>query len=153
MDGGAWWAAVHGIVKSRTWLDDFPFTFHFHALEKEMATHSSVLAWRIPGTGEPGGLPSVGLHRIGHDWSDLAAAADSHGEVASSRSENKGYCNLLDGQKSVKWNTYGYVFSAFKHLIVWWQGGLGGKRGSGRPLYMLLESAFWTLWINWDRSK
>ena len=71
MDGGAWWAAVHGVAKSRTWLSDFTFTFHFHALEKEMATHCSVLAWRIPGTGEPGGLPSMGSHRVGHDWSDL----------------------------------------------------------------------------------
>ena len=60
---------------SWTWLRNFTFTFHFHALEKEMATHSSVLAWRIPGTGEPGGLPSMGSHRVGHDWSDLAAAA------------------------------------------------------------------------------
>ena len=60
------------VAKSRIWLSDFTFTFHFHALEKEMATHSSVLAWRIPGTGEPGGLPSMGLHRFGHDWSDLA---------------------------------------------------------------------------------
>ena len=67
MDGGAWWAAVHGIAKSWTRLSDFTFTFHFHALEKEMAAHSSVLAWRIPGTGEPGGLPSMGLHRVGHD--------------------------------------------------------------------------------------
>ena len=75
MDGGAWWAAVHGVAKSRTWLSDFTFTFHFYALEKEMATHSSVLAWRIPQTGEPGGLPSMGLHSIGHNWSDLAAAA------------------------------------------------------------------------------
>ena len=73
MDRGAWWAAVHGITKSRTWLNDF--TFHFHALEKEMATHSSVLAWRIPGAGEPGGLPSMGSHRVGHGWSNLAAAA------------------------------------------------------------------------------
>ena len=73
MDGGAWQAAVHGVARIRTQLSDFTFTFHFHALEKEMATHSSVLAWRIPGTGEPGGLPSVGSHRIGHDWSDLAA--------------------------------------------------------------------------------
>ena len=73
MDGGAWWAAVHGVAKGQTWLSDFTFTFHFHALEKEMATHSSVLAWRIPGTGEPGGLGSIGLHRVGHDWSDLAA--------------------------------------------------------------------------------
>ena len=74
MDGGAWWAVVHGVAKSQTRPSDFPFTFHFHALEKEMATHSSVLAWRIPGTGEPGGLPSMGSHRVGHDWSDLAAA-------------------------------------------------------------------------------
>ena len=75
MDGGAYWAAVHGVDKSRTQLSDFTFTFHFHALEKEMATHSIVLAWRIPGTGEPGGLLSLGLHRVGHDWSNLAAAA------------------------------------------------------------------------------
>ena len=75
MDGGAWKAVVHGVADSRTRLSDFPFTFHFHALEKEMATHSSVLAWRSPGTGEPGGLLSVGSHRVGHDWSDLAAAA------------------------------------------------------------------------------
>ena len=73
MDGGAWWAAVHGVAKSRTRLRDFTFTFPFHALEKEMATHSSVLAWRIPGMGEPvgmgepGGLPSMGSHRVGHD--------------------------------------------------------------------------------------
>ena len=73
MDGGARWAAVHGVAKSR--LSVFSFTFHFHALEKAMATHSSVLAWRIPGTGEPGGLPSMGSHRVGRDWSDLAAAA------------------------------------------------------------------------------
>ena len=74
MDRGVWWAAVHGIAESRTRLNDFTFTFHFHALEKEMATHSSVLAWRIPGTGEPGGLPSLGSHRVGHNWSNLAAA-------------------------------------------------------------------------------
>ena len=75
IDWGAWWAAVHGVTKSRTRLSDFTFTFHFHALGKEMASHSSVLAWRIPGTGEPGGLPSMGSHRVGHDWSDLAAVA------------------------------------------------------------------------------
>ena len=67
MDGGAWWAAVHGVTKSWTRLRDFTFTFHFHALEKEMATHSSVLTWRIPGTGEPDGLPSMGSHGVGHD--------------------------------------------------------------------------------------
>ena len=67
MDGGAWWTAVHGVSKSQTQLSDFTFTFYFHALEKEMATHSSVLAWRIPETGESCGLPSVGSHRVGHD--------------------------------------------------------------------------------------
>ena len=67
MDRGAWWAAVHGVAKSRTQLSDFTLTFRFHALEEEMATHSGVLAWRIPGTGEPGGLPSMGLHRVGKD--------------------------------------------------------------------------------------
>ena len=66
-DREAWFAAVHGVAKSQTRLSDFTFTFHFHALEKEVATHSSVLAWRIPGMGEPGGLLSIGLHRVGHD--------------------------------------------------------------------------------------
>ena len=75
MDGRAWWAAFHGVTTSWSWLSDFTFTFHFHAMEKEMATHSSVLAWRIPGMAEPGGLLSVGSHRVGHDWSNLAAAA------------------------------------------------------------------------------
>ena len=89
MDGGAWWAAVHGVAKSRTRLSvfTFTFTFHFHAVEKEMATHSNVLSWRIPGTGEPGGLPSVGSHRVGHDWSDLAAAA-----AAANCIKNITYC-------------------------------------------------------------
>ena len=77
--GSWWWTGRPGVLQfmgsqSQTWLSDFTFTFHFHALEKEMATHSSVLAWRIPGTGEPGGLLSMGSHRVGHDWSDLAAA-------------------------------------------------------------------------------
>ena len=67
MDGGVWWAAVHGVAESRTQLSNFTLTFHFPALEKEMVTHSHVLAWRIPGTGEPGGLPSMGSHRVGHD--------------------------------------------------------------------------------------
>ena len=85
MDGGAWWAAVHWVSKSRTRLSDFTFTFHFHALKKEMATHSSVLAWRIPGTAEPGGLPSMGSHRVGHDWSNLAAAARSTQYISSTQ--------------------------------------------------------------------
>ena len=87
MDGGAWWAAVHGVAKSQTWPSNLAFTFHFHAREKEMATHASILAWRIPGTPEPGGLPSVGSHRVGHDWSDLAAAANI--EVSRKESESR----------------------------------------------------------------
>ena len=75
MGGGAGSAAVHGVAKSQTWLSNFTFTFHFHALEKEMETHSSVLAWRIPGMVEPGGLPSMGSLRVGHDWSNLVAVA------------------------------------------------------------------------------
>ena len=75
MDGGAWQAALHKVAKSQTWLSDFTFTFHFHALEKERATPSSVLAWRAPGMAKHGGLPSMGSHRVGHNWSDLAAAA------------------------------------------------------------------------------
>ena len=76
-DRGAWLAAVYGVSQSQTRLSEFLFTFHFHALEKEMATHSSVLAWRIPGMAEPGGLPSMGSHRVGHDWSDLAVATSA----------------------------------------------------------------------------
>ena len=75
MDGGAWWAAVHGVARSRIRLSNFAFTFRFRALEKEVAAHSRVLSWRTPGTGEPGGLLSMGSHRVGHDWGDLAAAA------------------------------------------------------------------------------
>ena len=78
MDGGAWQATVHGVAKSLTGQSDFTFTFHFHTLEKEMATYSSILAWRIPGTEEPGVLPSMGLHRVGHHQSDLAAAAAAY---------------------------------------------------------------------------
>ena len=80
MDGGAWWVTVHAVAMSRTRLSDFTFTFPFPALEKEMATHSGVLAWRIPGTGEPGGLPSMGSHNVRHDWSDLAAVSSSRGK-------------------------------------------------------------------------
>ena len=83
MDGGAWWAVAHGVAKSQTRLSDFPFTFYFHALEKEMATHSSVLAWRISGMGEPGGLPSMGSHRVGHDWSDLAVAVELTNQITA----------------------------------------------------------------------
>ena len=85
MDGGAWKAAVHGVAESRTRLSDLTSTFHFHALEKETATHSIVLAWRIPGTEEPGGLPAMGSHRVGHDWSDLAAAAAAIGHILDTK--------------------------------------------------------------------
>ena len=81
MDGGAWWAAVHEVAKSQTRLSDFTFTFHFHALKREMATHSSVLAWRIPGTGVPVGLPSMGSQRVRHDWSDLPEPAGKVDQV------------------------------------------------------------------------
>ena len=89
MDGGAWKAAVHGVAEGRTRLSDITFTSHSHALEKEMATHSSVLGWRIPGTGEPGGLLSMGSHRVRHDWSDLATAAPRVTETYDLASEKK----------------------------------------------------------------
>ena len=95
MDGGAWWAAVHGVAKSRTRLSNFTFTFCFHALEKEMATHSSVLAWRIPGTGKPGGLPSMGSHRVGHDWRDLAAAAAAATRCCMAKTNTTLWSNYL----------------------------------------------------------
>ena len=78
MDGEAWWAAVYGVVKSRTRLSDFTFTFHFHALEEEMATHSSVFAWRIPGMGEPGGLPSMGVARSRTRLKRLSSSSSSN---------------------------------------------------------------------------
>ena len=109
MDGGDWWAAVHGVARSRTWLSDFTFTFHFHALEKEMATHSSVLAWRIPGTGEPGGLPSMWMHRVGHDWSDLAAAAAASIQV---------FLPVLLGCLSFYcWIVRAFTFNRFKFFV------------------------------------
>ena len=103
MDGGAWKAAVHGVAEGQTQLSDFTFTFHFHALEKEMATHSSVLAWRIPGMGEPSGLASMGSHRVGHDWSDLAAAA-----AAAERKQEVGkvILKLRVQRRAVKPQTY-----------------------------------------------
>ena len=79
MDGGAWWAAVHGVAKSQTRLSNFTFTFHFHALGKEMPTHSTVLAWRVPGTGEPGGLLCMGSHRVRHDWKQLSSSSSWSG--------------------------------------------------------------------------
>ena len=87
MDGGAWKAAVHAVAKSRARQSEFTFTFHFLALEKEMATHSSVLAWRIPGTAEPGGLLSMGSHRVRHNGSDLAAAEGQGRKISWTRAQ------------------------------------------------------------------
>jgi len=91
MDGGAWWATVHGVAKSRTRLSDFTFTFHLHASEEEMATHSSVLAWRIPGTGEPGGLPSTGSHRVTHvkRWSTSLTIREIQSKLQCSTTSHK----------------------------------------------------------------
>ena len=103
MDERAWWAAVHGVAKSQTRLSSFTFTFHFHASEKEMATHFSVLAWRIPGTGEPGGLLSMGSHRVRHDWRDLAAAAEARRALIA---------GLFSGQVSVSKQSVSLIFMA-----------------------------------------
>ena len=109
MDRGACWAAVHGVAKSQTWLSDFTFTFHFHALEKEMATPSSVLAWRIPGTGEPGGLLSMGLPR--HDWSDLAKKALNRPRPVISM------IRLLDFGKSSSWSFFNSKLASLATLV------------------------------------
>ena len=93
-------AAVHGVTRSQTRLSNFTFTFHFHALEKEMATHSSVLAWRIPGTGEPGGLPSIGSHRVRHNRSELAAAADVFLEFSCFFDDPADVANLISGSSA-----------------------------------------------------
>ena len=110
MDGEAWWAAVHEVTKSWTRLSDFTVTFHFHALEKEMATHSSVLAWRIPGTGEPGGLPSLDPHRVGHDWSDLTATA-----TATENGNQVQYCCLENSIDSWAWWVTVHVLAKVGH--------------------------------------
>ena len=122
MDGGAWWAAVHGVAKSQTRLSDFTFTFLFHVLEKEMATHTSVLAWRIPGTGEPGGLPSLGSHRVRQDWSDLAAAAAASSVWIYTDTENWG--------ETSKWKS----FIPSLCSVVGWVFGLNGAAAKSLQL-------------------
>ena len=127
MDGRAWWAAVPGVTRSQTRLSDFNFTFHFHALEKETATHSSVLAWRIPETGEPAGLPSLGSHRVGHDWSNLAAAGSNlHNNLYLAASQKHSLCvvmpkesKLAKGQLSFSSFTSA-IHSFFPPLSLWY---------------------------------
>ena len=110
-------AAVHGVARSRTWLSDFTFTFHFCALEKEMATHSSVLVWRIPGTGEPGGLPSVGLHRVGHDGSNLAAAAVPQWGIKPTPLERK-HVILTIGPPGKSWQVFFIISFSLENIFV-----------------------------------
>ena len=149
MEGGAWWAAVHGVTKSWTPLSNVTFNFHFHTSEKEMATHSSVLAWRIPGTGEPGGLPSMGSHRVRHNWSDLAAAATYYKISTTSdmqmvseaflRAESEEELKSLlmrvkEEMKKLAWN------STFKNLRSWhpvhrFMANRWGKCGSSDRVY------------------
>ena len=107
MDRGAWWAAVHGVTKNQAQLSDFTFTLYIYALEKEVATHSSVLAWRIPETGEPGGLTSMGSHRVRHDWSNLAVAADIFLEFSCFFYDPIDLDNLISGH-------YAFSKSSFK---------------------------------------
>ena len=135
MDGGAWKAAVCGVAESRTWLSDFTFTFHFHALEKEMATHSSVLAWRIPGTGEPGGLLSVGSHRVGHDWSDLAAAAAAAAAAGFS------------------WGSAGKNTGVGCHAILQGLFPTQGSRTSLLCLVSCIEGGLFTHWAIWEAQN
>ena len=119
--------AVHGVTKGRTWLSDFTFTFHFPALEKEMATHSSVLIWRTPGMVEPGGLPSMGLHRVRHDWSELAAAAAACIPWSDKLSRTLHSCDLFSSnpytqsslekkqQSNSRWGTFYKIYD--QHLL------------------------------------
>ena len=123
-DRGAWWAAVPGVAEGGTPLSDFPVTFHFHALEKAMATHSSVLAWRIPGTGEPGGLLSMGSHRVRHDWGDFAAAASPpslHADLVKSSSlpprPNKSQAAILNQVITKSFKSVYQIVLKLKHAL------------------------------------
>ena len=147
MDGGAWKAAVHGVAEGWTWLSDFTSTFHFHALEKEMATHSSVLAWRIPGMGHPGGLPSMGSHRVGRDWSDLAAM-DSYKQCVC-------VCVLVTQLCPTLWDPMdcslpgSFVFGILQARILEWVA-ISFSRGSSWPRdqtrVSCIAGRFFTIW-------
>ena len=135
-DGGAWWAEVHGVEKSRAQLNAFTFTFHVHALEKEMATHSSVLAWKIPRMEEPGGLPSMGSHRVGHDWSNLAAAEMEAGKEEETAKRNQRECDSFSWPLLILWD-HSWWHLGFPHSSVGKEspcsaGELGLIPGSGR---------------------
>ena len=149
MDGGAWWAAVHGVARSRIRLGNFTFTFYFHALEKEMATHSSVLAWRIPGTVEPCGLPSVGSHRVGHDWGDLAAAAAAS-TVEALRTQACGELKPIDGGR--EWEGKGkegrkrFCFNSWNILRL-----LPLNRHF--KCHVLIKTAYLMVWDGWHLSE
>ena len=127
---GAWWAPVHGVPKTRARLSDFSFTFHFHALEKEMATHSSVLAWRIPGTEEPSGLLSMGSHRVGHDWSNLTAAA-----AARMAKQNGIRTPILFLSERLPWSSLHILPCCSPHCLA-----------SHMPCLSYLALGFWRAW-------
>ena len=145
MDGGAWKAAVHGVAEGWTWLGNFTFPFHFHALEKEMATHFSVLAWRIPGTGEPSGLQSMESHRVGHDWNDLAAVVPCPALTVASWTAYR----FL--RRQVRWSGIPISWRIFQFVVIYTVKGFGiinkaevdvfiGE-GDGTPLqYSCLEN-------------
>ena len=149
MDRGAWWAAVHGVAKSQITLSDITFTFHFHTLEKEMAPHSSVFAWRILGKEEPGGLPSMGLHRVGHDWRDLAAAATGKTIALTRRT-------FVGKVMSLLFNMLSRFVIAFlpksKHLLISWlqsPSAVNLEPQKIKPLFPLFPHLFAMKW--WDQ--
>ena len=156
MGGGAWYAAVHGVSKSRTRLSDFTFTFHFHALEKEMATHSSVLAWRIPRMGELGGLPSMGSHRVGHNWSDLAAAAAAVFHVGEGNGNPLQYSCLENPMTGgALWAAVHGVAKSWTRLsnftFTHWR-----RKWQATPVFLPGESQGWQSLVGcrlWDRTE
>ena len=144
MDRGAWWAAVHGVAEGRTRLSDFTFTFYFHALEKERAACSSVLAWRIPETGEPGTLPSVGSHRVRHDWSDLATALPWKKIKRSS---------LFVIYFSAKWLTFWFLFyfhilDGSHHIMRQWLAGIKVLTAEWTPFIFFAFKSVYFQWLS-----
>ena len=131
MDGGAWWAAVHEVTKSRTRLSDFIFTFHFHALEKKLATHSSVLAWRIPGMGEPGGLQSMRSLRVGHDW---ATSLSRIGEGTG----NPLQCSCLENPRDGG---------------AWWAAVYGVAQSRTQLKWLSSSSSRVVVWVKWINTS